>query len=95
MKLLKGLFAGAILFNFAFGLSVDDTKKKKSEPTSHDLSKAKEIVDKIRQPDPPHVRSSSETAKNISDRENKKEHQRDKERAHEANKKKKEPPSPH
>jgi|GEM_PF-3759510 len=72
------------------------TDSKSSDQKKTDLSHAKEVVDKVRKSDDPEVHSSTETAKDRADKENKKEQEREKKRAQEINKKKaKEPPSLH
>jgi hypothetical protein len=106
MRLFKSLFAATLtatfmLFSATASYTQDQDKKKeqkKAEEKKTDLSKAKETVDKIRQADPPQaststVTSSSDTAKNIADRENRKEHEREKEKA-KKNKTKDVPPPP-
>jgi hypothetical protein len=98
MRILKGTsiaaFAAACLL-----VVVTIPLAQNSNNSNKNRDKArKEVVDPIREPDPPEVSKSTDTKKNqereIADRENKAQRDRDQEAARKNNKKKVVPPSP-
>jgi len=102
MKLLSVIGAvslGVLMVGVGSPVLGENSKKEKAETKQSDSksaepSKAKEVVRRISKADAPVVHSSSDTAKDRAASENKKEQAREKDRAHEINKKKaKEPPS--
>jgi hypothetical protein len=65
-----------------------------AEDKKIDLSKGKDTVNRIREPDPPKVEKSTDTAKGRADREKTKEKEREKETARKYPPIKTEPPPP-
>jgi hypothetical protein len=94
MRILKGTsiaaFAAACLL-----VVVTISPAQNSNNSNKNLDKArKETVDPIREPDPPEVVKSTDTAKDRADRENKRQREQDKAEARKNNKKRVVPPSP-
>ena len=90
MNKVKGVSIAALVMICSLGWMVTSpAQNSNSNGNKKSVSKAKDTVDRVREPDPPEVGKSTDTAKDRADRENKKEKERPKKGL-----KIKEPPSP-